>query len=122
MGSMTVLNRTGDSTLAWSDENNDKVRAVIEKKMAEGWSFFILEPRLGGWATPKKTALKKFKDLPADARTISMGDTDFLTLLQEGFAGSAGRNDGEMKTIARAKTAGEAASADTVAVQPRRGG
>lgn len=122
MGSVTVLNRTGDSTLAWSDDNDDKVRAVIEKKMAEGWSFFLLEPRLGGWAPPRKTNLKVFKDLPADARAISMGDDDFMALLQEGFAGVAPRAEGELKTRGRAKSATEAATADTIAVQPRRGG
>lgn len=122
MGSVTLLDRTGDSTLAWSDENDDNVRQVIEKKLAEGWSFFILKPRIGGLIAPKKTPLKKFKDLPEDARAVSMSDADFMTLLQEGFASKVTRADGTLETSGRAKTAAEAAKTDTVGVKPRRGG
>jgi hypothetical protein len=66
--------------------------------------------------------VKTPRDLPADARAVSMSDADFMTLLQEGFAGAAARETGEMRTVGRAKTAAQAASADTVAVQPKRGG
>ena len=122
MGSVTLLDRTGDSTLAWSDENDDNVRAVIERKMTEGWSFFILKPRIGGLIAPKRTPLKKFKELPEEARAVSMSDADFMTLLEEGFATKAERAASSLQTTGRAKTAAEAARADTVAVKPRRGG
>lgn len=121
MGSVTILDRSGDSTLAWSDDNDARVREVIAKKMKEGWSFFLLKPRVGGLVRPKRTDLKKIKDLPEEARAISMSDPDFMKLIEEGFAG-IGKSQGKLETSGRAKSAEEAASRDSVAVQPRRGG
>lgn len=37
---ITWLNFTGDITLVWDDQNKEKLLALVEKKMKEGYSFF----------------------------------------------------------------------------------
>lgn len=39
---LTFLNMTGDITITWSPENSDKIKALVKKKMAEGYSFFSM--------------------------------------------------------------------------------
>jgi S-ribosylhomocysteine lyase LuxS involved in autoinducer biosynthesis len=39
-GSMTMLNRSGDITIAWDEQNKEQIIAMIKKKMAEGYTFF----------------------------------------------------------------------------------
>lgn len=43
--SMTLLNETGDVTIAWSAAEDAKMLEMIERKMAEGYTFFIIKRR-----------------------------------------------------------------------------
>lgn len=45
---ITFLNMTGDITISWDAENRDAVLALVEEKMRQGYSFFIMKPRLFG--------------------------------------------------------------------------
>jgi hypothetical protein len=45
--SMTLLGQDGDLELTWDAESDSKVLPMIEKKMKEGYRFFILKPVLG---------------------------------------------------------------------------
>ena len=46
--SITFLNMTGDITIAWDDTNREQMLALVQEKMAQGYSFFILQPRFLG--------------------------------------------------------------------------
>jgi hypothetical protein len=43
---ITWLNMSGDVTITWDDSNRDAILALVREKMAEGYSFFIITPRL----------------------------------------------------------------------------
>lgn len=130
---LTMLNTQGDVTITWDEDDDDRMEALIAKKMAEGVTFFIIEPRLGGGA-PKKTRLASAADAH-EHRALQVKDADLAT-----FVGGAPA-DGDKPAIApaatadviktpdkpvttrrRAKTAKEAASSESVGVQPMRGG
>lgn len=50
-GSCVFMNMCGDIVLAWDKQNHDKMIAVIQKKMDEGYTFF----------TTKRVLLTRFK-------------------------------------------------------------
>ncbi len=119
--SMTILDGSGDSTIAWTEDQDEQMRNFIQKKMDDGWSFFIVKPHLGGMLPPKKVKIKKISELKEDDRAVSLRDEDFAQLIQAGL-GIGSKPAGEIETTGRAKTAAEAARTSTVAVKPKRGG
>jgi hypothetical protein len=116
MGATTCLNKNGDTTLAWTEDRDDEMAALIQKKMDQGVSFFIIEPRMG--------LRQKLKD-SADAnkhRMLAIPDADFAAFVGEGKIEAVPTPKAPAKTVRRAKTGKEAASAETVNTAPRRGG
>lgn len=51
MNAITFLNETGDVTITWDAENEAAVKALIAKKMKEGYAFFTIERK---WVFLKK--------------------------------------------------------------------
>ena len=39
---ITWLNLSGDVTLTWQEQNDERVKELVRKKMAEGFSFFTM--------------------------------------------------------------------------------
>lgn len=118
--SLTLLNNSGDVTILWDEAQDEAIEAIIAKKMAEGVTFFIVEPVAGGLAAPKKTALTE----PAQAmknRALAIDDADLATFVGEGKA-TLVKTAGRRKTVKRATTAKEVAKGSSVALQPRKGG
>lgn len=79
--SMTLLNEMGDIEITWESENDEKVRAIIEKKMREGVRFFILKPVLGDLLHMRRK-LTKITDLKAN--NVKIKDADIETLFSVG--------------------------------------
>lgn len=119
--SLTMLNETGDTTIVWDEDQDDAMEAIIAKKMAAGMSFFIVEPRFFGLMPPKRTPLKH-PDEARKHRALSIKDEDLSRFVSDGAGDVAPTPPGEVKTVRRAKTAKEAASAQTVGVKPLKGG
>lgn len=130
--SITLLNKCGDITISWDDEDQAKVAELVRKKMSEGYSFFIVrEPGMRG-AAPK---LKPADDLAHRAannrlhvsNTVGaeqLDDADLMIALQNRvikFSRSA-KTGVPRKTVKRASTAGEVVLAETVAVKRLVGG
>lgn len=118
---MTLLNSHGDITLIWEEGQDALMLSTIEKKMAEGVTFFVIEPRLGGIVPPTVSPLAE----PSEAlrrRAVSVSDPDFAKLV--GIEGVAAIKTPEkpIKTVRRAKSAQEVVTNETVAVRPARGG
>ena len=44
---VTLLNEMGDTTIVWTQDRDDEMERIIEKKMAEGVAFYMIEPRFG---------------------------------------------------------------------------
>lgn len=119
---LTFLNETGDTTIMWEADNDERMQAIIEKKMAEGFTFSIIEPRMGGIVPPDASKpLKKFKDATKH-RALSMRDEDFERMVADGAADLVKTPAQPVKTVRKAKNAGEVAKAESVAVRPARGG
>lgn len=61
IGSVTLLNKTGDVTIAWDSSSKEKVIAFIQKKMSEGVKFFIVKEiaSIAGISISRKKNLKE---------------------------------------------------------------
>lgn len=131
MLSTTLLGATGDFTLEWDEERADAMEQWIDKKMKEGFSFFVVERKLFG-LVKKKTGIQSASDLKDRAVKISdedmvrlaAGDKDLVAILDKKVATPSQNPDKgeEIKTVRRAKTAREVVQNHTVGIRPIMGG
>lgn len=131
MASTTLLNATGDFTLEWDEDRADAMEQWIDKKMKEGFSFFVVERKFMG-LVKKKTAIGSASDLKDrsvkisddDMVRLAAGDKDLVAILDKKVATPYQNPDKgkSIKTTRRAKTAREAATNHTVGVRPIMGG
>jgi len=117
MRTMTILNRSGDTTITWTEDRDAKVEEWIAARMAEGYTFFFVAP-------PGEMRLKTFSDAVQNGRKIVLSDRDSDELLWEAGVGFAEIIDGgdDVETTGRAATPEEASQGHTVAVAPAQGG
>lgn len=73
MASCTILNVTGDVTIAWDDENSKDIKNWIESKLKEGCTFFIVEKKFG--FIPIKKKISSAIDLPSKGE-VKISDSD----------------------------------------------
>ena len=119
---LTILNETGDVTITWDAENDERMLEIIEKKMKAGITFFLIEPRMNGLVAPDTSKqLKKAKD-SLKHRALSMKDKDFEDMVAEGKAVLVQTPDAPAKTVRKASSAREVATAESVGVRQMRGG
>jgi hypothetical protein len=127
--SLRMLNTAGHMTIIWQPESDDAMEAIIEKKMAAGCVFYLLEPVAGGLAAPRETELTR----PMDARhrrALSIHDEDLAKFVGDGLGEAtlaptipAAPAAAPKKPGRKAKTAKEVAAApNAVGVNQRRGG
>jgi hypothetical protein len=122
-----MLDRTGDTTLIWDESSDAAVLPVIEKKLAEGVVFFLLEPVAGGLAPPRRVPLQDVAEV-RERRALAMADKDFAALVGIGDV-TVVKTDNETAEAPRKRQGRIAhnaqeivASPATVAVRPARGG
>lgn len=118
--SLTLLNGSGDVTLVWDEGSDAQIEEIIRQKMAEGMTFFVVEPVAGGLAAPRKTTLTE----PLQAmknRALVIDDAQLEAFVNSGAAAVTKTPRGR-KTVKRATTAREVATSQTIAVKPRAGG
>lgn len=120
MGSCRMLDKSGDITFAWTEDNDAEVAKVIQKKMDQGIRFFIVKP-FGG----EEVQITKLSDIVG--REVKVHDEDFAKLLTDGKAGifsrAASAVAGAAAEITRRVTdAAEAARSHTMAVRQPAGG
>ena len=116
-----MLNETGDKTLVWSDEDDDEMEAIVERKMAQGVTFYIIEPRAWGLLPPKKTEMTDF-DEARKHRALAIKDADFAKFVTDGHGDVDPTPATEAKTVKRGKTAKEIAKSESVGIKQKRGG
>lgn len=121
--SLRMLNESGDTTLEWKPENDDKMLEIIQRKMDAGVTFYLIVPRKPGQrgrvASPKP--LKKVGDAMKH-RALAIKDADFSKFVLDGHGVAVSSPAEPVQTTRRAKTAREVASGQSVGVMPRRGG
>lgn len=83
--SMTLLNSTGDITLTWEDEQEEAMKAMIQKKIDQGYAFFILEPRSGFLKLlgRKKVTIKDVSQIKSNHVTMDTDDETAKILFKE---------------------------------------
>jgi hypothetical protein len=130
---MTLLNSTGDVTITWDEKEEASIFALVEAKMKEGYSFFILKPRRFGLPGHTKARVKSVEALK-DANHVvvpddlvqhivkkALGDRDVEKVVQGGQAtlvSADSRQRGNLDTVRRATSAQEVVKHQTVAIRP----
>lgn len=120
MGSCRILDKSGDITVAWTEDQDEAVAAVIQKKMDQGIRFFIVKPFSGD-----QIQITKITDVVG--REVRIHDEDFGKLLADGKVGIFSRAAAAASSMARAAAhvvtdAREASRSHTMAVRQFAGG
>ena len=117
--SRLLTSAMGDVTIGWTDDQAEVMTALIQKKMDEGYSFFILDTE------QREIRLRDIKDLER-TKSVIIGDKEAESLILQGKIGIVEVvglvEDEDIPTTTRAKTAAIAAKSNTVQVPPKRGG
>jgi hypothetical protein len=134
VNAITFLNMSGDITLTWSKENDEKIKALVRKKMAEGYSFFTMRKVIiESIQIKRKIGLKgidTIKSIIVDDKTFDkmieeMNDKDLAETLRDGAGNLAKRAGGikKLEAVERLKSPEDVMKAkQAVAVRPIRGG
>lgn len=119
---MTIWNDSGDSTITWDETNDDMMRQVIEKKMAEGVTFFIFpEKALGFIPLPKRRARNLHEAMKG--RAVSVRDEDFARIVAAGAADVRPRPAGmDISVAEQSRDPVRISRSQSVAVRPMAGG
>lgn len=114
---LTLLNSSGDLSIAWDESHDDAVAKVIEKKMKEGVRFFITAP-----FTDKEIRVKKLADVKG--REVHIKDSDIEKLFADGAVGTFKRVKGktDKETVKVSTDPKEVARSSSVGVRAMRGG
>lgn len=115
MRSMCLLNKMGDTSIVWTPDMDEKMLSVIQKKMSEGITFYIIDSDM-----VRKPARSAFDVGPE--RKVIVGDADFEQLFRDGVISMSERNEGQIRTLGIARTAEQVAQNHTVGVRQQRGG
>lgn len=122
MGSMVMLDESGDTTIVWDDDTEEQLLPIIEKKMKDGVMFYIIKERALPMLPPKKVRAKKIAEIKKAGAAI-IKDEDLAELFKSGSVMAVtANNDDEIVTVKRATEAQEVTRSHTVAVRPQRGG
>jgi hypothetical protein len=116
MGALSMPNHLGDTTIAWTDDQDEEWAAILQKKMDEGVTFYIIEPRLGN-----RKKLKRVADAMT-TRQLAIPDEDLAAFVVAGKGELVKTPEKPARTVRRARTGKEAASSETVGIRPRAGG
>ncbi|WP_456717693.1 MULTISPECIES: hypothetical protein [unclassified Bradyrhizobium] len=122
--SLTILNMSGDSTLTWSPKTDAVMRQIIERKLQEGWAFWILKPRLAGFLPDRKIKVRTLEQA-MESRSLSMDDDDFIKLITEGgvqLVSTPERAEGWTDDAVQSKDPADIAVSNAIGVRNMSGG
>lgn len=132
---ITFLNMSGDVTITWDKSNEPAMLALIQKKMDEGYAFFLVKPRFFGIFGTSKKRMASAKDaqgvgrVAAEDRLVGHAvsricDAEVESALRENKARlvEPAQTKGPLDTVRRAGSAAEVLSRQAVAVRPVVGG
>ena len=116
--SLTMLNESGDTTVSWTPDRDDEMEAIIEKKMKEGVTFFIIDREHDG-------ARMRLEDV-ADAkkyRALAIPDEDLARFVSSGAGVAIPTSTAPVRRSRVSRSPKEIASSKAVVgVKQRRGG
>ncbi len=79
----TFLNSHGDITISWTDDDHEEMLKVIEKKMNEGYVFFIIEPKFFGLSKKQVSLNKNNIDKLNKNKNILIRDKDLDIFIKQ---------------------------------------
>jgi hypothetical protein len=113
---MHMLNSQGHVTIHWEPQNDAQVLPVIERMLAQGYRFFILDENQAEVPVTSTAEV-------ATERHIMLADESLQQLHDAGLIQVGGVTIEEhVETVGVAATAEDVAAHDTVATKPARGG
>lgn len=118
---MTLLNESGDTTVVWTEEQDDQMVEIIRKKMAQGVSFFVVEPRFFGILPPKKTLLTA-PEQATEKRALSIRDEDLIAFVSSGGGEFVKTPPEKVTGTKREKDPEKVAKSQSIGVKPIVGG
>ncbi len=118
---MILFNATGDVAITWKDDQDVEVLSMIEDKMKEGYTFFILEEKF--FKTMKRKKIIRDANEIGKDRTVYLDDSRAEDLVKTGKV-QVVKLDKPNETLGgrRAKTKEEVAGNKTAAFRPVAGG
>lgn len=121
--SLTVLNRSGDSTLAWDASNDAVMREVIQAKLDQGFAFFVLRRRLGGLLPDRRERVTDIEAAMASRRLV-MADDALASVVGKDvhLVASPAREPLRDGDAVQSRDAGLIARSQSYAVAPMAGG
>ena len=131
---LAFLGMAGDIQISWDPKNDEKVKAIIKKKMAQGYSFFSMRKVVVEAIKIKRKVGKKGVDtidnLVIDDETFekmitSMDDADLAEALHLGTVRTAKRRGSakQLSMVERLKTPEDVINKrQAIAVKPIVGG
>jgi hypothetical protein len=119
MGATRIFNQQGDVTIGWTAEEDERMAALIQRKLDQGVAIFIVRP-FTDQGTPIRQQITKREDITG--REIVIGDVDFDEMFRTGGIGIIGRIRSGLEIVRRTFSAHEAARSHTVMMRQLGGG
>lgn len=117
----TILNQNGDTTIVWTEDRDDEMVEILRKKMAEGITFFVIEPRFFGLLPPKKTRLDQAESA-LEKRALSIPDEDFRRFVESGNGDAVKTPVGNVSGARIERDPEKVATTQSVGVRQMKGG
>ena len=121
VASLTMLDSSGDTTIVWDEDTEDKMMSVIEKKMKEGFVFYIVKPSRIPLMPSRQVRAKKLAEIKK-AGAVVIRDEALEELFKSGNVAVAPAANENLVTVKKASDAREVAQGHSVGVRPQRGG
>lgn len=116
IGSMILMNTSGDVTITWAAEHESEMRSLIEQKLKQGYTFFIVKKKCFG--------LVKHKEKLIDVNQLKVGadlllrDEDAIKLFTDGKVKATKNKQRDYETEGSSKDVDLILKKDTLAVKP----
>ena len=121
--SLSLLDGTGDTTVTWDEDTDEKMLGIIEERMKQGFVFYILKPvkflKINSFRKTKAKSIDEVKE----AGSVIIKDDDLAKLFVSGDIGVAKTpTDDQMQNMRRAANANDVVENQSVGVRPAKGG
>jgi len=114
--SMILLNEAGDVTIIWSEEHEEHMKLLIEKKLKEGYSFFLVKTIAFG-LIKKAVKVTSIDEITTGSKLI-LRDEDAIKLFEAGHINIEKHEKRKLEAGKRLNNADEILKNDTVAIRP----
>jgi hypothetical protein len=115
--SMRLFNEMGDIEVEWTEETDERMRAIIQRKMNEGVRFFQVTIK---GTKAKRTPVKTLEGY--GKRRIYVADEDIEKAFLDGAVSLSRREGSDDMEITPVTDAAVAARGQTVGMRPYAGG